>query len=174
MKELTGILNMINEKNLKIQQLESELNNLRKLNASNTEMNKRTQAHNKANGDNKISELEETARDLREQIKRIKNENIDMEKIITQKQNSLQESERKLMHLKASTFHQESKKKVSDVTSDVDKMQAEYDALCLKKKQLLEIKNTKEAEHKLLKENLADYLKTLQQKFLGYLSTGNL
>ena len=164
----------INEKNLKIQQLEIELNDLRKLNASNVEINKRTRAIAKAPNENKVSELEETSKELKEQIKRIKAENMEMEKLISRKQSNYQESEKKLVTLKASMFQQEVKMKNANQSGELAKLKSEYENLCQKKKQLLELKNTKETEHKILKENLSEYLKSLQQKFLGFLSTGNL
>lgn len=159
---------------MKIQQLETELTNLRKLNASKCEINKRAPTNNKSTSESKLAELDDTVKDLKDQIKKIKSENLEMAKLISRKQTTCQESEKKLLNLKKSMFQEETKQKEEKKASELEKMQAEYESLCQKKKQLLELKNSKEADHKVLKDNLAEYLKNLQQKFLGFLSTGNL
>ena len=174
MKMLIGTLTRVNEKNLKIQQLESELSNLRKLSTSNAELNKRATNQPKLLFDNKMSELEETAKEIKDQIKRIKSENIEMEKLISLKQVNYQESEKKLFSIKNSALQQEATKIHSDTTQELVNMQKEYDNLCLKKKQLLEVKNTKDREHKVLRDELTEYLKNLQQKFIGLLATGTV
>lgn len=157
-----------------IQQLETELSNIRKLNASNVEINKRANTNAKVVSDTKVAELEETVKEIKYQIKKVKSENMEIEKIISHKQQNYVEAEKKLLSLKSSMFQQEAKKKNGELPTDMEKLQSEYDNLCQRKKKLLELKNSKESDHKVLRENLTEYLHNLQQRFLGFLSTGNL
>lgn len=152
--------------------MEADLTNLRKLNASNVEMNKRSSQYTKPANDTRLLELEATFKELKDQIKKLKADNIELEKAISIKQISHKDSEKKMLSIKTSMLHQEAKNNVAG--PDIDKLQTEYDNLCVKKKQLLEVKNSKESEHKVLRENLGEYLKNLEHKFIGFLSNGNI
>lgn len=162
----------MDDRALKIKQLQAELSNLKKLNASKIEIMRRTIGEQRTLNEVKAKELEVTCKTLKDQVKNLKTENIEIERQILHKQSAFAEAEKKLMNMRASQL--ENQKLIEGEIAQLEKLQVEYDGLYTKKKELLDVKNAKEEEHKILKDNLKVYLKELQQKFIGYLHNGSM
>lgn len=170
----TGAISRIGERQGRAQQLEDELSNLKKSNATQLQINRRTSDQNRQSNVSKAVELTERCAELQDNVRKMKLDNAELEREIQRKQAACAEAERKLAEMKQAAAQQQLEQTLSEHQSEAERLQLEFDALSSKKKELLEHKNAKDEEHRVLKDNLKDYLHDLQQKYMGYLFNGSI